>query len=292
MKNRNMQDIPGQVRQFYNQIGWSMQSDGFYQNARYEDLRAVSAEYIHHCHLRVNRHLPASGMYLLDAGCGPIQYPEYLTYSENYKYRLCVDISMVALQEARKRVGEHGLFVVADVSQLPFSDEAVDGAVTLHTFHHLPLENQVSAYREIFRLLKPAGKAVVVNGWTDPFLMKITSGLVHLVERVGIRIARRRGKPVPTKKDAEKNEQKTATGTFIAKMNPRWLKTQIGKSIPYKIYCWRSVNVRFLRAIIHEKTAGKLLLKILFLKEEILPGLFGRIGQYPLIVLTKEEHHG
>lgn len=286
------QDIPVQVRQFYNQIGWSMQSDGFYQNARYEDLRAVSAEYIHRCHLRVNRHLPGQGRYLLDAGCGPIQYPEYLTYSQNYQYRLCVDVSMVALQEARKRVGEHGLFVVADVSQLPFSNESVDGAVTLHTFHHLPLENQAGAYHEIYRLLKPAGKAVVVNGWTDPFLMRITSGLVHLVERLGIRIARRRGKPVPEKMDAGKNQPETATGTFIAKMNPRWLKTQIGKSIPHKIYCWRSVNVRFLRALIHEKTAGKLLLKILFLKEELLPGLFGRIGQYPLIVLSKEEHHG
>ena len=53
-------------------------------------------------------------------GSGPIQYPEYLTYSEGYQYRLCLDISIVALIEARKRIGEKGLFVVADVSNLPF----------------------------------------------------------------------------------------------------------------------------------------------------------------------------
>jgi len=58
-------------------------------------------EYIHKCHLRVNRYLNNQGRYLLDAGSGPIQYPEYLTYSEGYEVRICVDISFLALQEAQ-----------------------------------------------------------------------------------------------------------------------------------------------------------------------------------------------
>ncbi len=282
------QEIPNQVRQFYNQIGWTMQSDGFYQNARYEDLRPVSAEYIHRCHLRVNRHLPAKGKYLLDAGCGPIQYPEYLTYSQNYQYRVCADISIVALKEARKRIGEHGLFVVADVSQLPFRDDCVDGAVTLHTFHHLPLEAQVKAYHEIHRMIKPGATAVVVNGWTDPFLMRISMWMVKLVEKWGKRVAQERGNATE-EVNTSGSEKKTAKGTFIAKLTPRWLKEKIGEKIPYHIYCWRSVNVRFLRAFIHEKTAGKLFLKVLYWKEEILPGFFGKVGQYPLIVISKEH---
>lgn len=281
------QEIPNQVRQFYNQIGWTMQSDGFYQNARYEDLRPVSAEYIHRCHLRVNRHIPAKGKYLVDAGCGPIQYPEYLSYSQNYQYRLCVDISIVALKEARKRIGKHGLFVVADVSQLPFRTDCVDGAVTLHTFHHLPVEAQVKAYHEIHRMIKPGATAVVVNGWTDPFLMRISMWIVKLVEKLGRPVAQKKGNAEADEK-AVSTEKKSAKGTFIAKLNPRWLKQQIGKEIPYRIYCWRSVNVRFLRALIHEKTAGKFLLKVLYWKEELWPSFFGKVGQYPLIVISKE----
>jgi hypothetical protein len=69
-------EIKRQVREFYDQVGWQTESDGFYQNARYEDLRPVSREYIHRCHLRVNRHLKREGKYLLDAGSGPVQYPE------------------------------------------------------------------------------------------------------------------------------------------------------------------------------------------------------------------------
>src|SRR5512133_2084353 len=134
-----MENTKQQVREFYDQIGWSQAGDGLYQNARYEDLRPVSREYIHRCHLRVNNHLQASGDLLLDAGSGPVQYPEYLTYSQNYKFRVCLDISILALKEARNRLGEHGLFVVADVANLPFKPESFDGLVSLHTLQHLPL---------------------------------------------------------------------------------------------------------------------------------------------------------
>ena len=141
MKN---QKIKLDVRKFYDQVGWQKVSQGTYQNAQYEDLRAVARSYIHKCHLRINRHLKPSGKYLLDAGSGPIQYPEYLTYSKGYMYRVCLDISIVALKEARERIGrKHGLFVVADVAKLPFKDNIFDGIVSLHTLHHLTKEDYI-----------------------------------------------------------------------------------------------------------------------------------------------------
>ena len=106
------------VRRFYDKVGWQEISEGVYQNAQFEDLRPVSSTYIHRCHLRVRRHLAKNGKYLLDAGSGPVQYPEYLTYSKDYKFRVCLDISIVALVEARKRVGSKGLFVVGDIAHL------------------------------------------------------------------------------------------------------------------------------------------------------------------------------
>ena len=76
-----------QVRRFYDRVGWQVVEDGNYQNARYEDLRPVAREYIHRCHLRVNRFLNPRGNLILDAGSGPVQYPEYLTYSEGYHWQ-------------------------------------------------------------------------------------------------------------------------------------------------------------------------------------------------------------
>ena len=47
-------ELKADISRFYNQVGWQQQEDGLFQNARYEDLREVSREYIHRCHMRVN----------------------------------------------------------------------------------------------------------------------------------------------------------------------------------------------------------------------------------------------
>jgi SAM-dependent methyltransferase len=234
--------------------------------------------------MRVKRHLKPQGRFLLDAGSGPVQYPEYLTYSQDYTYRVCADISIVALQEARTRLKERGLYVVADVSNLPFVPEAFDGIVSLHTLHHLPLEDQPRAYNDLYRVLAPASTAVIVNGWTESPFMRRWTGLVDLVEAVGGWIARLRGKPAPQKKAKKAGPP---TGTFVRKLNAAWLREQLGSQMDLQILVWRSVSVRWLRALIHTLTGGKLWLRLLYNQEERNPQWYGENGQYPMIVIKK-----
>lgn len=283
-------EVKHQVQIFYDQVGWQSDSEGLYQNARYEDLRPVSNEYIHRCHLRINRYLKPQGTYLLDAGSGPVQYPEYLTYSEKYNYRVCVDISLVALKEARKRIGMHGIYVLADVSTLPFKSETMDGAVSLHTLHHLPLSDQKKAYQELQRVLIPASTAVVVNGWTHSSFMSNTQWLVTFAETIGKLFVHLSGRKQLTEQltSPEKSNKKdtTPTGTYVQKLDASLLRHEIGRDIEIRV--WRSVNVRFLRAIIHAPLAGRLCLRLLYCLEELFPHFFGEIGQYPLVILRKE----
>ncbi len=286
-------EVKQQVRNFYDQIGWKLESDGFYQNARYEDLRPVASEYIEKCHLRINRHLVKDGKYLLDAGSGPIQYPAYLTYMDGYQYRLCMDISIVALQEARKRIGEKGLFVVGDVAQLPFEDSSFDGIVSLHTLHHLPIEEQKKSYRDIYRVLKNGKNAVLVNGWTKSKLMSRWAWLQSLMEGIGNLVLRLKGKKnvTPTQKDvANQSETKAVpqkqTGTFVEKLDANWLRGEL-KGMEIEILVWRSVSVKFMRAVFHKALAGKFWLRVLYILEEKYPKYFGENGQYPLIIIRK-----
>ncbi len=281
-------EVRKQVRQFYDQVGWQFVGDT-YQNARYEDLRPVSSEYIHRCHLRVTPFLRPGGRFLLDAGSGPVQYPEYLTYSREYQKRVCLDISFVALQEARRRIGEHGLYVVADVANLPFRAEAFDGVVSLHTLHHLPLTEQKKAYADIYRVLRTGRRAVVVNGWTESPLMRRTQPLVKFFERVGGWLTRLRGGMAKEKTPEASVGNNKPSGTFVQKLDAGWLKREIGSQMPVEIRVWRSVSVRFLRALIHEALAGRFLLRLLFWLEERYPRYFGERGQYPLIVIRKED---
>jgi ubiquinone/menaquinone biosynthesis C-methylase UbiE len=279
--------VKQQVQQFYDQVGWQQVAEGVYQNMRYEDLRPVSEEYRHRCHLRVGRYLAPQGRFLLDAGSGPVQYPEYLTYSHGYTYRVCADLSLVALKEARARLGSHGLYVVADVANLPFRNEVFEGAVSLHTFHHLPLEEQEQAYHELYRVLKPGATGVVVNGWTDSPLMCRFEPLLRLMERIKARWGR---SPAPS--HAQNNMKASVpspSGTFVEKMTPAWLKARIGAHIPLEIRVWRSVSVRFLRAMIHERLLGRVWLRLIFALEERFPHYFGENGQYPMIILRKPQ---
>jgi len=281
-------EIKQEVREFYDRVGWQPVGEGLYQNTRYEDLRPVSREYIHRCHLRVNRHLAPNGEYLLDGGSGPVQYPEYLTYSDGYQYRVCVDLSIIALQEARKRLGQHGLFVVADVANLPFCSDVFGGAVSLHTFHHLPLDEQKKAYYELQRVLAPGKSAVIVNGWTQSRLMSRLQWLVGGMERLtGVFAGRKKARSENgNNKKESASVQAQPTGTFVEKFDSAWLQRELA-DLRLEVFVWRSVSVRFLRAVIHPGFAGKLWLRLLYWLEEHSPAYFGENGQYPLIVMSK-----
>jgi SAM-dependent methyltransferase len=290
-------DIKQQVREFYDQVGWQEAGAGQYQNARYEDLRPVAREYIHRCHLRVSRHLKPAGKYFLDAGSGPIQYSEYLEYSRGYLARVCADISFVALQEARRRIGDrrsggHGLFVVADVANLPFKRETFDGVVSLHTIHHLPEDEHPQAYAELQRVLSLGSAAVVVNGWDNPPLMRLFTYIIRWKKTLWL-AARRllRGTPASPglRKFNQALDEPEPKGTFVSKNIASRLKQEIGATIPLDILVWRSVSVRFLRAFVHPRLGGRGFLRLLYWLEERFPHFFGENGQYPLIVLVNPE---
>jgi ubiquinone/menaquinone biosynthesis C-methylase UbiE len=262
-----------EVREFYDEIGWRKEDSGLYQNARYEDMRPVSREYIHNTRLRVNDHLLPTGDLLLDAGSGPVQYDEYLTYSQGYQKRLCADISIQALREARTRIGNHGLFVVCDVAKLPFKADAFDGIISMHTIHHLPTDEHKTAYSELYRVLKPSRKAVIVNGWSHSFFDSLAR-FFNIVRRL------LRGKPINVKHEEQ-------VGTYVRKTSAKWLRRELGGLVKVDIFAWRFASTRTLRTFIHEKLGGRRILNWLYRMESKYPKFFGEHGQYPIIVVKK-----
>lgn len=206
---------------------------------------------------------------------------------------MCADISKVALIEARKRIGKHGLYVVADVSALPFQKEAFEAVISLHTLHHLPAANQQDGYLELWRVLAPGNNAVIVNGWTDAPLMQQAEIVVTFMEKMIRRFTRKYNEPRPvTDTMTIAKSVDGPAGTYVQKFTPQRLKEILGGQIPYEIRCWRSVSVRWLRAIIHAKLGGKLLLKCLYWFEDHFAKYFGTAGQYPLIILKKPSEIG
>lgn len=287
-------EVKREVRQFYDDVGWKQVGEGLYQNIRYEDLRPVSRDYIRRCRERVARHIPAGGKYLLDAGSGPIQYPEYVEYSRSFQYRVCLDISVRALREARGRIGDHGLFVLGDLTRLPFRAEAFPGAISLHVVYHLPAQEQEKAFREIHRVLRSPGKSVVVYSWgKSAVLMRLAEGpvraaqgLLKLIQRLRRRIRVVRA-PAASAAEAERRTLLTTPGHYSFNYDARWIRRTLGDLPGLDIRIWRSLSTPFLRALVHGRLGGRFGLALFYRLEEAAPRMFGRIGQYPMILYDK-----
>ncbi len=281
-------EIKREVREFYNSIGWQQVGQGLYQNARYEDLRPVSQEYLHRCHMRVARFLPKQGVSLLDAGSGPIQYPEYLEYSRGYARRICLDISIQALREARSRIAGHGRYVVGDLARLPFCSAAFDGVVSLHTIHHLPPQDHEPAIRGLYRSLRPGGRAVVVYSWgkRSP-LMRLLRPLVWTAQaliQLYQKLTHRSSDPAS---ETGNQPGEARQGTYTFRHPYGWFRNRLGDLPEFEIRVWRSVSTGLLRACIHRRLFGASWLRLLYWLEERMPHLFGRWGQYPMILFRK-----
>ena len=61
-----------------------------------------------------------------------------------------------------KKLGDLGVFVVADLTQLPTNDDSVDAAVSFDVFYHIAEELQSLAFRETSRVFRNGGAVAIV----------------------------------------------------------------------------------------------------------------------------------
>lgn len=190
---RNVQHEKGQVaasvRRWYDEHGW--QRDGatglFRDTATFSGSGSGSsgaARYEAQSYKDQDR-LFGAGRYFMDAASGAVVHAEYVPWSREFSKRICIDISMVALREARVRLEQHGAYVQADIARLPLKDGVVDGGLSAYTIQHVAADEQLAALREIARVLAPGATFCIITGiepalraWIykllRPFLKKMT----------------------------------------------------------------------------------------------------------------------
>ncbi len=93
----------------------------------------------------------------LDMGCGPASVFEPLD-ERGYKY-VGLDIAHSMLKEGRERCGGKPLLLAGDVSQTPFVDSCFDVVLAMGLMDYL--DDESSYYREVHRILKPGGIAII-----------------------------------------------------------------------------------------------------------------------------------
>ena len=119
--------------------------------------------------LALQRLAAASGERVLDLSCGPGRALAQLTAAGAHAIGLEHSPHMIV---AAKEAGRHEPMVWGDATILPFKPASFDKLLSTNAFHHYP--NPAEALREMRRVLRPGGKAVIVDPRLDSILSRLT----------------------------------------------------------------------------------------------------------------------
>ena len=268
------------VSDYYNNEAWD-ENNGITQDAlRDEDLRNCAKEYISKCRLRTLKYIPHEGDRIIDLGSGPIQYPEYLQFSSNYKKRYCIDLSQKALEQAKKKLGEHGEYLHGSFFELDLPKNSFDCAISLHCIYHMEQNKQEEAIRKLISLVKPGKPLVIV--YSNPFSLEqiiirptkfFIKLFINFVDNIKNLILQKKTKP---------------KRKFYFKPNSLFWWRRFNKLAVVKLKPWRTFSAKMQKILIPDNKFGKQLFKLLFLLEEKYPYLFVFLGTYPIIIITKK----
>ena len=131
----------------------------------------------------------AGGIKVLEIGCGlGTDGAQFAKAGADYTG---VDLTEAAVELARKRFelfGLQGNFRTADAENLDFADESFDLVYSHGVLHHTP--DTARAVREIHRVLRPKGRAVVMLYHRDSYNYRVN---IQMLRRAGAHLLKTEG---------------------------------------------------------------------------------------------------
>jgi ubiquinone/menaquinone biosynthesis C-methylase UbiE len=273
------------VFDYYNDVNYKVKDSlKIYEDSpKWVDFREVSSKYIKNSFTKASQFYPDQGEYLLDIASGPIGLQEYMSLSDGYDYRICVDISINALIQAKiniEKAGKKGIFICGDITNIPIQDNSVDTVLSQHTLYHIPKNDQKTAVEEMYRVSKPNSKIVIIYSWFyHSWFMNLSLNFVqiyrilrHFAGKIYVRLV------------------KSKPRLYFYPHSPRWFRKTFAFSKNIEFYCWRSTNKYFLDLYIHKWFFGEKILDQLSRTEDKHSKFMSTFGEYSAIVITKLEH--
>jgi ubiquinone/menaquinone biosynthesis C-methylase UbiE len=259
------------VKNFYNKRGWQL-NNGISHDAQInENLTEVASHYVTKIRLRIRDFL-GKGFVLLDIGCGPIQYQEYVTFSENFTKRVCVDLSKEALEIAKTKILGPAEFIEGDYLKLNrLRDSPFDAATLINVLYHVEKDSQSVLVNKVLDDLKKQGVVVIVYSNPKSFSSRLTKLLLRIRNII---------REINPRHKYDKYENPIY---FYRHDLSFWESFQDTAKV--EIFAWRTFSPQLEKILFKKYFFGKLLFVLLFKLEKL--KFWAKISEYQLITLTK-----
>jgi len=265
---------------YFKEIGYDkFEGQQIYEDAKqFIDFRPFLQHYTSRGFAKAGYYLPLKGNYFVDVASGPVAFKEYVQLAKGFTCRICIDLSLNALQQAKRNLaisGQNSLLICADMLHLPLKVNMADAVLCQHALFHVPKHQQLDAIHQMIRIANPGAPVAIVYDWFyHSWLMNIALGPVQLY-RILRHIA---GKWYA--RIFRKNK------LYFYAHSPRWFRrNNPGKKIDF--FTWRSVNIYFSKIYFHNNRVGKRILKMIMTLEQKYPRQMGILGEYAIILIHK-----
>jgi SAM-dependent methyltransferase len=260
------------VGDFYDRQGWDYEGLNTRDAVINENLTRTGESYVRKVRLRIFQCL-GEGSYLLDIGCGPIQYPEYVEYSSNYEYRVCVDLSEKALKEAERKIGQRGIFYKGDYLEISnLAESPFDGAALINVLYHVDKDSQRLMVNKIIGDLKVGGRLVVVYSNPRSFSSIFTRNLLWTKNYLSKMLLR-------------SNYQIQANPIYFFR-HPISFWKGFEHLAKVELKAWRTFDPSIEKLIFKKYLGGKVFLNLLYKLENL--KFWAYISEYQIVILEKK----
>ena len=270
------------VQKFYNEFGWKKnQENKYHDNKLFIDQQTVADEYRTLTTERVSSFLQAGGTYMLDIASGPVYQKESIEFSKNFACRICIDISIRALEEAQQNLqGKNAIFILGDICNIPLKNESCDRVISMHTLYHVPQEKQSKGMKELIRVCKAGSNVIIAYNWGwHSMLMNLA-----LLPSRAVRFISRLRKIY----FANKNSNSDSTDRlYFYSHSPGYFRKHLPENCSIRFTVLKSLHENFITLYLGNNKTSKKFLGYLYRLENKYPSFFGTHGAFALIVIKK-----
>jgi ubiquinone/menaquinone biosynthesis C-methylase UbiE len=183
-----------------------------------------------------------------------------------------VDLSAKALADAKKKIGDRGVFLHGSFFDLELEENLFDCAISLHTIYHMDKEKQEEAIRKLMAVTKPGQPVIIVYRNPHTLIEYFVSPLRKLKQA--------------WKKLSSNTTNETPLYAFAYPIN--WWE-RFSNEADVEILPWRSFYAPHQKILIPNNKLGSKIFTLLYNLEEKFPNFFVKHFQYPMIILRKKR---